>query len=36
VAALTQLDKMIERARSGGYVPVGGPATINDEVLWLA
>jgi hypothetical protein len=36
VAALTQLDKMIEGARSGRYVPVGGPATSNDEVLALA
>jgi hypothetical protein len=35
VAALTQLDRMIEGARSGRYVPVTGPPTIDDEILAL-
>ena len=36
VAALTQLDRMIESARSGRYVPVTGPITVTDEIRELA
>jgi hypothetical protein len=36
VAAVVALDRMIESARSGRYVPVDGPISIDDEIIATA